>query len=233
MAHPLLTHGDLLRRRPDLFRLILPSLYLLENGHYLGAYYHLETVGGVVLECHSTIGHWDHPARQPLTQVQSRNLMVRLERIFACHWEFAQGPLVMLPRRVGHRVLLTLNVTGSVSRRWWSLQQSAQTALRVRESPARRRDNFHISIDQVRLPPPPPPPPRLVARPPPPPVTPPPPPPLVAPQRAASRPRRPSPPPPRTPMPTRACPPPPPPPPPPRVRDAQTSTEDDVYIFEV
>ena len=108
MAHPLLTFGDLLRRQPDFFRFILPSLNLQENIHYLGAYYHLMTVGGVILECHSTIGHWIRPARQPLTQGQSNNLTNRLEAIFELDWEFAQGPLVLPPRRLGHRVLLTL-----------------------------------------------------------------------------------------------------------------------------
>jgi len=244
--HPLLTFGDMLRRQPDLFHLIGPSLYLQENRQYLGAYYNLETVGGLILECHSTIGHWHRQARQ-LTPVDATNLTVRLRRIFLQHWEFAQGPLVLLPRRLGHRVLLVLNVNGAVHRRWHSLQQSAQSALQVTEDPARRRENFHISIDQVRWAPPPPP--RLVARPPPqvaPPPPPPPPPPqvdlpLVAPQR--SRPRRAPPPPP---MPTRPCPPPPPPPqalpasqeadpwravlpppPPPQVQEDQQMEEDE------
>ena len=100
MAH-LLTCGDLLRRQPQLFLFVLPSLTLEENRHYLGAYYHLMTVGGFILECHSTIGHLMFPARQQLNDGQTENITDKLKAIFELDLAFAQGPLVLPPRRLG------------------------------------------------------------------------------------------------------------------------------------
>ena len=116
-AH-LLNFADLLRRQPDLFHFVLPSLRLVENNKYLGAYYDLITTGGVIVECHSTIGHWRSPAVSDLNARQTENLMNRLETVFQMDWQFADGPLVLLPRRLGHRVLLTMHVRGLVGQRW-------------------------------------------------------------------------------------------------------------------
>ena len=64
MGLNLLNVADLLRRQPQWFHFVRPSLRLVENELYLGAYYDLVTTTGLIVECHSTIGHWSAPARR-------------------------------------------------------------------------------------------------------------------------------------------------------------------------
>ena len=72
--------------------------------------------------------------------------------IFRLRWVFAGGPLVQLEHRHGHRVIVTIAVTGAVHHRWWGLQQSARSSLQACENPLHRRVNFHVSIECPRPP---------------------------------------------------------------------------------
>ena len=171
MAH-LLPIADLLRRQPDFFTFDKSSLWLNEKPLYLGAYFDMQVIGGMMVKCHSSIGHWMFPARARLTGDQHADLLGKLERIFALRFRFAEAP----PEVLDGRCLITMHVSGDASMRWWGIQQSARHALQVRENPLRHRANFHVSIDDtVWLAGPPPPPLRgavpramLVAPPPPP-----------------------------------------------------------------
>jgi len=147
----LLDEADLLRRRPELFT--MRNITLHERPRYLGVYFEMVFATGGFLECHITVGHWDRDA-PTLSAQQFASLMNMITQVLRCGLQFSDTPAKEITP--GGRCIVTIHVASMISSRWWGIQQSARSALKVQErsvfhhGTTNRRDNFHISVDARR-----------------------------------------------------------------------------------
>lgn len=140
---------NVLTRSPSSFSLHEEDVTLHETPQYCGIYFSLVTTSGIRLNCHATIGHWQHETAAKLTDRVRDRILTRfkdaLKRAFRSKLPvFSNSEAVQLPTRI----IANLHVQGSLSSAMWGLQQTVQTQLETKERSG-RRVNYHISVDSV------------------------------------------------------------------------------------